>query len=41
MLTHLWAYCRGLHSLDILALHTSMLTMHIDVMGIPEYINDM
>ena len=41
IMTHLWASCRGLHSLDLLTLRTSMLTMHVDAMGIPEYINDL
>ena len=41
IMTHLWASCRGLHLLDLLTLCTSMLTMHVDAMGIPEYINDL
>lgn len=41
MLTHLLASYRGRHSLDILALRTSILTMHVDAIGILEYINDL
>ena len=36
---HLWKSCSGLHSIDVLALRTKMLTMHEDAGGIPEYIN--
>ena len=39
ILEHLWASCSGLSHLDTLALRDSMRTMHVDVQGIPEYIN--
>ena len=39
ILDHLWASCSGLSHLDTLALRDSMRTMHVDVQGIPEYIN--
>ena len=34
---HLWKTCNELHSIDVLALRTKMLTMHEDASGIPEY----
>ena len=36
---HLWGSCTGLHSLDVLALHESMCTIHKYTEGILEYIN--
>ena len=36
---HLWKSFSGLHSINVLALRTKMLTMHEDAGGIPEYIN--
>jgi hypothetical protein len=36
---HLWASCSRLSYLDTLVLRDSMRTMHIEVQGIPEYIN--
>ena len=39
IMDHLWKTCSGLHSIDVLALRTKMLTMHEDAQGIPEYIN--
>ena len=39
IMDHLRKSCSGLHSIDVLALHTKMLTMHEDAGGIPEYIN--
>ena len=39
IMMHLWKLCNGLHSIDILALRTSMLTLHQDAEGIAEYTN--
>ena len=39
IMDHLWKSCSGLHSIDVLALHTKMLTMHEDAGRISEYIN--
>ena len=39
LLDHLWGYCTGLHSLDVLTLRDSMHTMHKDAEGISECIN--
>ena len=36
---HLQAGCTGRHALDLLALHNEMQRYHIEVEGIPEYIN--
>ena len=39
LFTHLQAGCTGRHALDLLALHNEMQRYHIEVEGIPEYIN--
>ena len=39
LLAHLQAGCTGLHALDLLALHNEMQRYHLEVEGIPEYIN--
>ena len=39
LLSHLQAGCTGRHALDILALHNEMQRYHLEVDGIPEYIN--
>ena len=39
ILAHLQAGCTGLHALDLLALHNEMQRYHLEVKGIPEYIN--
>ena len=39
IMDYLWKTCSGIHSIDVLALRTKMLTMHEDASGIPEYIN--
>jgi hypothetical protein len=39
IMNHLWASCSGLHYLDTLALRDKMRTLHLEVQGIPEYIN--
>ena len=39
IMDHLWASCSGLHYLDTLALRNKMRTLHLEVQGIPEYIN--
>ena len=36
---HLQAGCTGRHALDILALHNKMQRYHLEVEGIPKYIN--
>ena len=36
---HLWKSCSRLHSIDVLALCTKILSMHEDTEGIPAYIN--
>ena len=33
IMVHLWKTCSGLHSIDVLALRTKMLTMHEDAQG--------
>ena len=37
--SHLQAGCTGRHALDLLALHNGMQRYHLEVEGIPEYIN--
>ena len=39
LLAHLQAGCTGCHSLDLLELHNETQRYHIQVEGIPEYIN--
>ena len=39
LLAHLQAGCTGRHALDLLALHNEMQRYHLEVKGIPEYIN--
>ena len=39
LLSHLQAGCTGRHALDLLALHNEMQRYHLEVEGIPEYIN--
>ena len=39
LLAHLQAGCTGWHDLDLLALHNEMQRYHLEVEGIPEYIN--
>ena len=39
LLYHLQAGCTGRHALDLLALHIEMERYHLEVEGIPEYIN--
>ena len=39
LLTHLQVGCTGLHALDLLALHNEMQRYHLELEGIPEYIN--
>ena len=39
LFTHLQAGCTGRHALDLLALHNEMQRYHLEVEGIPEYIN--
>ena len=39
LLSHLQAGCLGRHALDLLALHNEMQRYHLEVEGIPEYIN--
>ena len=39
LFAHLQAGCIGRHALDLLALHNEMQRYHIEVEGIPEYIN--
>ena len=39
LLAHLQAGCTGRHTLDLLALHNEMQRYHLEVEGIPEYIN--
>ena len=39
LLAHLQAGCTGQHALEILALHNEMQRYHLEVKGIPEYIN--
>ena len=36
---HFQAWCTGRHALDLLALHNEMQRYHLEVEGIPEYIN--
>ena len=36
---HLQVGCTGRHALDLLALHNEMQPYHLEVEGIPEYIN--
>ena len=37
--SHLQAGCTGRHALDLLMLHNKMQRYHLEVEGIPEYIN--
>ena len=39
LFAHLQAGCTGRHALDLLALHNEMQRYHLEVKGIPEYIN--
>ena len=39
LFAHLQAGCTGRHALDLLALHNKMQRYHLEVKGIPEYIN--
>ena len=39
LLDHLQAGCTGQHALNLLALHNEMQRYHLEVEGIPEYIN--
>ena len=39
MISHLQATCGGLHSLDVLSLQNKMQRYHLNIEGIPEYIN--
>ena len=39
LFAHLQAGCTGRHALDLLALHNEMQRYHLEVEGIPEYIN--
>ena len=39
LLSHLQAGCTGRHALDLLGLHNEMQRYHLEVEGIPEYIN--
>ena len=39
IIAHLQAGCTGRHALDLLALHNEMQRYHLEVEGIPEYIN--
>ena len=39
LLSHIQAGCTGRHALDLLALHNEMQRYHLEVKGIPEYIN--
>ena len=39
LFAHLQAGCTGRHALDLLALHNKMQRYHLEVEGIPEYIN--
>ena len=39
LFAHLQAGCTGRHALDLLTLHNKMHHYHIEVEGIPEYIN--
>ena len=39
LLSHLQAGCTGRHALDLLELHNEMQRYHLEVEGIPEYIN--
>ena len=39
LFSHLQAGCTGRHALDLLALHNEMQRYHLEVEGIPEYIN--
>ena len=39
LLSHLQAGCTGRHALDLLALHNEMQRYHLEVEGIPKYIN--
>ena len=39
LMTHLQTGCTGRHALDLLALHNEMQRYHLEVEGIPEYIN--
>ena len=36
IMEHMWKSCSGLHSINVLALHTTMLSMHMDTEGIHE-----
>ena len=39
LFSHLQAGCTGRHTLDLLALHNEMQFYHLEVDGIPKYIN--
>ena len=39
LFSHLQAVCTGRHALDLLALHNEMQRYHLEVEGIPDYIN--
>ena len=39
LLDHLQTLCGGLHALDMLALKNEMQNYHLDMKGIPEYVN--
>ena len=39
LFSHLQAGCTGRHALELLALHNDMQRYHLEVEGIPEYIN--
>ena len=39
ILAHLQVGCTGRHAFDLLALHNEMQRYHLEVEGIPEYIN--
>ena len=39
LFSHLQAGCTGRHTLDLLALHNGMQCYHLEVEGIPNYIN--
>ena len=39
IISHLQAECTGQHALDLLELHNKMQRHHLEVKGVPEYIN--